>query len=137
MTKINKIIEEIKGIQDREMKMEYLIECSQRFKEVPARIAKRPFESKSLVPGCESQAYCWCEKENDSVKFFYAIENPQGISAKAFAVILDEGLSGEPVAEILKVPTQIVYDIFGSNITMGRGQGLINMLKMSQGLAKL
>ncbi len=137
MIKINQIIQEIKEIEDRETKMDYLIECAQRFKEVPERIAKRPFNQEHLVPGCESEAYCWCEKTGtDSFKFYFAVENPQGISAKAFAVILDEGLSGCGLDEIKSVSAEIVYDIFGQNITMGRGQGLINMLLMSQGLAK-
>lgn len=137
MSKINQTLQEIKEIEDRETKMDYLIECAQRFKEVPERIAKRPFNKEHIVPGCESEAYCWCEKTgSDSFKFYFAIENPQGISAKAFAVILDEGLSGCELNEIKSISSEIVYDIFGQNITMGRGQGLINMLLMSQGLAK-
>ena len=109
--------------------MELLVEYSSRFKEVPPDIAVRPFDDSHLVLGCESKAYVWAAPVKDgTLKYYFAVENPQGLSAKALAVILDETLSGEPVENIALVDQEMVYEIFGRGITMGRGQGLMGMV---------
>lgn len=77
------------------------------------------------------------EPAGDSgVKFHFAVENPQGISAKAMAVILDETLSGEDPDTIATVPADIVYQIFGKELSMGKGQGLMGMIELAKVLAK-
>jgi hypothetical protein len=53
---------------------------------------KRPFPAYNKVPACESDAYVFPVEKNGSLEFFFAVENPQGISAKALAVILAKGL---------------------------------------------
>jgi len=64
------------------------------------------------------------------MKLWFAVENPQGISAKAWAAILDETLSGQPLDEVARVPQDIIFRIFGRDISMGKGQGLIGMLEL-------
>jgi cysteine desulfuration protein SufE len=54
----------------------------------------------------------------------------------AFAVILDETLSGAPLDEILQVSDEIVYDIFGRSISMGKGLGLRSMIRMVKAFAE-
>ena len=88
-----------------------LISVADRFQDVPERIATRPFPEEHKVPACESQAYVWAEPLGDgTLKFHFAVENPQGISAKAMAVILDEALSGEPPEEVARVSGEVVYE---------------------------
>ena len=109
--------------------MELLVEYAERFREVPPEIAVRPFSDSHLVLGCESKAYVWADPQSDgSFKYYFAVENPQGLSAKALAVILDETLSGQPVESIRAVDPEMIYRIFGRGITMGRGQGLMGMV---------
>lgn len=125
------LIDEIRDIEDRDLRSDLLIEFSERFIEVPANIAVRPFPESHKAPACESEAYVWIVQNPDrSLKLYFAVENPQGISAKALAVILDEALSGSSAQEILEVSEDIVYDIFGRNITMGKGQGLMGMVRI-------
>lgn len=122
---------------DRNERVEMLIELADRFREVPPSVATRPFEEEHRVPRCESQAFVWAEDQADGrLKFHFAVENPQGLSAKAFAVLLDESLSGEPLEEILAVPGDIVFTLFGRDISMGKGEGLTGMLSMVKSLAK-
>ena len=46
-------------------------------------------------PQCESDAYVWAlKKPDDTLKLYFAVENPSGVSAKALAAILDKTLSG-------------------------------------------
>jgi len=94
--------------------LELLIGIADRFREVPAEIARRPFPTENLVPHCESQAYFWPEDRSDgTLGLHFAVENPQGVSARAMAVILDESLSGELLEEVVGVEDDLPYEIFG------------------------
>lgn len=134
--RLQTILDEFAELPDRESRMDLLIEMAEGFVEVPAAVACRPFDESHRVPGCESQVFAWAERNVDgSPQFYFAVENPQGISAKAFAVILDRALSGASLDEISATPDSLPYTIFGNHLTMGRGQGLSNMLRMVKKLA--
>ena len=106
-----------------------LLSYADQFKEVPPEIATRPFPEKHQIPQCESDAYVWALKQPDgTLKLYFAVENPSGISAKALAAILDKTLSGLPAAEIATVDCDIVERIFRQNISMGKGMGLMSMV---------
>jgi cysteine desulfuration protein SufE len=114
-----------------------LLSYADQFREVPASVATRPFPPSHQVPQCESDAYVWANKQPDgTVKLFFAVENPSGVSAKALAAILDKTLSGLPAAEIATVNCDIVEKIFRQNISMGKGMGLMAMVNAVQALAK-
>ncbi len=116
---------------DRGMRAEMLIEYADQFEEVPADIAARPFPELNRAPRCESEAYVFATDNPDgTMKLRFAVENPQGISAKAWAVILDETLSGQPLDQVARVPQDAIFKIFGRDISMGKGQGLIGMLDL-------
>ena len=114
-----------------------LLSYADQFKEVPPEIATRPFAKSHQVPQCESDAYVWALKQPDgTLKLYFAVENPSGISAKALAAILDRTLSGLPATEIAKVDCGIVEQIFRQNISMGKGMGLMSMVAAVRSLAK-
>ena len=52
------------------------------------------------------------------------------------AVILDETLSGEPASSLAQVPGELVYRIFGKDLSMGKSMGLMGMVSMVQACAK-
>jgi cysteine desulfuration protein SufE len=126
------------NLLDRGDRIQMLIDLADRFREVPEDIASRPFAEAHKVPGCESEAYVWAlpaetsrEASNPgALKFYFAVENPQGISAKAMAVILDEHLSGRAAKEVSAVPGDLVYDVFGRELSMGKSMGLMGMVSM-------
>jgi len=114
---------------DRAERAELLIEAADRFEEVPPSIATRPFPEENHVQRCESEAYVWAEDRPDgTLKFHFAVENPQGLSAKSWGVIMDETLSGQPLAEVAAVSPEVVFAIYGKDLSMGKGQGLMGML---------
>ena len=122
---------------DRNERIELLIEFADRFREVPPAVATRPFPEEHRVTRCESEAYVWAEERADgTLKFHFAVENPQGLSAKAWAVILDETLSGQPVEEVAAVPPDAVFQVFGKDLSMGKGQGLMGILDLVTRAAK-
>lgn len=131
--KLREALEDFEWVEDRNERAALLIETADRFLEVPETIATRPFPEENHVQRCESDAYVWAEPRPDgTLKFHFAVENPQGLSARAMAVILDETLSGAPIEEVAQVPCDIVHTIFGKEISMGKGQGLMGMTSMVQ-----
>ena len=114
-----------------------LLSYADQFKEVPPAIAARPFPKSHQIPQCESDAYAWARKmPDDTLKLYFAVENPSGVSAKALATILDKTLSGLPAREIATITPDIVEKIFRQNISMGKGMGLMSMVDAVRALAK-
>lgn len=129
--KIAEFLDLLGSVEDRQDRIEMLIGIADRFQEVPPEVAQRPFDSRNLIPHCESEAYCWpIELPDGGFKFHFAVENPQGISARAMAVILDEGLSGEPLEEVIKVEEDLPLEVFGRELSMGKSMGLNGMVAM-------
>lgn len=125
------------GFVDRAERIELLLEYADRFQEVPPEVAERPFPEENHVTRCESQAYVWAKDLPDgTLKYYFAVENPQGISAKAWSVMLDETLSGQPLEEVVRVPEESVMKVFGNDVSMGKGQGLMGILNMATAFAK-
>jgi sulfur transfer protein SufE len=132
-TKIPEKLEEILSyfsmLKDENEKMLLLVDYADKFQSVPESIAKKPYPNENKVEYCESEAYVWCMKQNDNtLKFYLAVENPNGISAKALCSILDKTISGLTAEEIIKIPTDIVYNIFGDKLSMGKNLGLAGIL---------
>jgi cysteine desulfuration protein SufE len=135
--KLEETLELLDLVPDRAERIQLLIDIADRFEEVPPRIARRPFSLDNQVPACESEAYVWGEERPDGkLDFHFAVENPQGISAKSLAVILDEGLSGAPLEQVAAVPQDLVYRVFGRELSMGKSMGLMGMVAMVAGMAR-
>ena len=114
-----------------------LLSYAEQFTEVPPEIAGRPFAQSHQVPQCESDAYVWALKRPDgTLKLYFAVENPSGVSAKALAAILDKTLSGLPPSEVAAIDASLVEKIFRQNISMGKGMGLMSMVQAVAALAK-
>jgi len=135
--RLSVLTETFEFVADMNERIQLLIDYADRFKEVPENIAKRPFLESHRVPFCESEAYVWLEQQPDhTLKLHFAVENPQGISAKALAAILDRTLSGLPAEQVIGISSDLVFKLFGRNISMGKGQGLMAMVSMVKSAAK-
>lgn len=127
--KLQEIVDTLEFIEDQQERIEFLIDYGEKFKEVPESVAQRPFPEENKVEYCESEAYVWTLRNNDGTfDFYFAVENPQGVSAKALASILKETLSGETAENILKVDTDLVHRIFGQKLSMGKNMGLSSLI---------
>lgn len=135
--KLKDFLETLAFVSEESERASLLISYADQFREVPPEIARRPFPEDHRVPFCESEAYVWGVPTPDgSLKFYFAVENPSGISAKALAVILDKTLSGTRPEEVAEVSPDIVEKIFRQNISMGKGMGLMSMVQTLQRLAR-
>lgn len=130
--RLAELVETLEGLERGE-RVDALISIAERFREVPERVARRPFPEDRRVPGCESQAFVWSVARPDgALDFHFAVENPQGISARAMAVILADTLAGESAEAIAAVPAEIVERIFGRELSTGKSLGLAGMLQFVQ-----
>ena len=118
-----------------------LIEYSDQFRGVPERIATRPYPLTNQVPHCESDTYVFVEPLEDAadprLQFFFAVENPFGVSARALSAILDQTVNGLPSSVIAGMPIDdLVPTLFGRNVSMGKGQGLLSIASVVKALAR-
>ncbi len=137
--KLTELVEDISSITDRREKAEVLIEIADRFSEVrvPADIALKPYEENHRAPACESDAFVWAVDQADgTLKFYFDVLNPQGLSAMAISVIIAETLSGQPLETVATISDDVIFDIFGKEISMGKGAGLMGILTLIRRAAK-
>lgn len=129
--KLSELLETLSMFPDENQRIDLLISYADNFNTVPEEIAQKPYPDENKVPFCESGAYVWVKKNtDDTLKFYFAVENPNGISAKALAVILDKTLSGEKPEVLIKLSDDLVYEIFGQGLSMGKNMGLTGMIQM-------
>ncbi|MFW6195116.1 MAG: SufE family protein [Chloroflexota bacterium] len=138
--KIPEPLEELVGqleSLDRTERGQMLIELSDEFHEVSPEVAQRPFPDDHRVQRCESEAYVWAtERDDGTLDFHYAVENPQWLSARALSSIMRETLSGQPLEQVAAVPEDIAYRVFGGELSMGKGQGLMGLVAMTTSYAR-
>lgn len=132
------LAEEFASITDRNERVEALIEIADRFDQVrvPPEIATKPYPEENHVQYCESDAYVWAQDNPDgTLRFYFDVLNPQGLSAMAMSVVLAEHLSGAPLEQVSKIDSDLVFKLFGREISMGKGQGLMGIIAMVRGAA--
>ncbi|MEO6063648.1 MAG: SufE family protein [Thermoflexales bacterium] len=118
-----------------------LIEYSDQFRGVPDRIATRPYPLSNQVPHCESDTYVFVEPMEGAadprLHFHFAVENPFGVSARALSAILDQTVNGMPASVIAAMPIDdLVPTLFGRNVSMGKGQGLLSIASVVKAVAR-
>lgn len=135
--KLDELQDTLDMFSDPGSRADLLIGFADKFTEVPAGIATRPYPKSHQVPQCESEAYVWAQVLPDrTLQLHFAVENPSGISARALAVILDSVYSGQPAEDVLALDPDIVERVFRQNISMGKGLGLKSMVLAVQALTR-
>lgn len=135
--KLAETLDLLASIPDRSERIQALIDYSDGYREAPAEVASRPFPEESRVPACESQAFVFPRLRPDgTLDFHFAVDNPQGISAMALAAILAETVSGAPLEQVAAISQDIVYPIFGKELSMGKTMGLMGMVSMVKAAAR-
>ena len=116
-------------ISSREERIEYLIALADEFTPVPATIASKPYDEARRVVGCESEAFVWAVERGDGrLDFYFDVLNPQGLSAMALSAVLTESCCGAPLEQVAAIPGDVVFQLFGKEISMGKGFGLTALL---------
>lgn len=133
--RLQEAVENLNFFEDRAERIDALISLAKQFDPVPPDVATRPYPEEHKVQGCESEVYVFARHE-DGVRIYVAVENPQGMSAMAMAVLLQQSLNGSSAEEIARVDENVVYEVFGRELSMGKSMGLMGMVRMIKILAK-
>ena len=131
--KLEEVLEDFSFITDRNERAAWLIDAADRFDEVRVapEVATPPYDEAQRVLACESDAYVWALPDDEgTLQYRFDVLNPQGLSAMALAVILADCCSGAPLQQVAQVPQDIVLGIFGREVSMGKGQGLMGLVTM-------
>lgn len=137
--KLAELVEDMASITDRRERADLLIEIADRFDEVkvPPTLAVKPYDERHKAPACESDAYVWAVDQPDgTLRYYFDVLNPQGLSAMAMAVILGETVSGQPLEQVVKVSDDVVFKLFGKELSMGKGAGLMGILALVRAEAR-
>lgn len=129
--KLQDVLDDLGSITDRSERTDLLIETADRFPtvRVPAQVAVAPYAEAHKAPACESDAYVWAVDQPDgTLHYYFDVLNPQGLSAMAMSVILGETVSGAPLHEVAAISDEIVFTLFGKEISMGKGAGLMGII---------
>ncbi len=137
--KLAEMVEDLESITDRRERAEMLIEIADRFSEVkvPNTVATKPYDERHRAPACESEAYVWAGDQPDgTLQYYFDVLNPQGLSAMAMSVILGETVSGQPPEQVVNVSDDVIFKIFGKELSMGKGAGLMGILALVRAEAR-
>jgi sulfur transfer protein SufE len=112
-------------------RVEQLIGWADEFVPVPAEIAAPPYPDSARVPHCESGVSVFpVDRADGTLDFHFAVESRHALAARAWAVVLSRTCSGQPLERVADIPEDVMFRIFGPDLSMGKGQGLSGMLDM-------
>lgn len=132
---IRSVLDDLAFLEDRRARMEYLISLGESYQAADEREVPRRPETK--VPGCESEVFFHALPiDSNHIRVRYAVDNPQGISAMAMAKVLEDGVAGATVEEVREIPENLAEQMFGRELSMGKGMGLGHMVRMAKDAAR-
>lgn len=115
---------------DRADRIQTLIEVADQYRAIPESEIPKPYPEERRVPGCETEVFIFDAPKDHDWPCLVAVQNPQGISAMALAVMLSKGMKGASLGELEALSGELVYKIFGRELSMGKSMGLTNTLEM-------
>jgi cysteine desulfuration protein SufE len=131
--KLQEALDDFSYITTRTERQDFLIQIADQFSDVKVvpDVAMQPYDETHRVPACESDAFVWAvENPDGTLHYYFDVLNPQGLSAMAMATILGQTCSGAPLEQVANLNTEIVFDFFGKDISMGKGQGLMGIVNV-------
>ncbi|WOG97875.1 hypothetical protein DCAR_0417216 [Daucus carota subsp. sativus] len=125
--KLQEIVKLFQSVQEPKAKYEQLLFYGRNLKPLDARFKI----SDNKVQGCVSQVWVRAYFDDDKNVVFEA--DSDSVLTKGLAALLVQGLSGEPVEEIVRVsPDFAVLLGLQQSLTPSRNNGFLNMLKLMQ-----
>ncbi|MFM9873243.1 MAG: SufE family protein [Fimbriimonadaceae bacterium] len=126
-TPIQEFVENLSFIDDRAERIQILIELSRSYK---AANQEKPYPAENRVPGCESEVYTWLTLTPEgTLNLDIAVDNPQGISAMSLAALIASGLQNQLPTTANQLDEDLVYALFGKELSMGKSMGLTNLVR--------
>jgi hypothetical protein len=132
-----RIVDSFRSIKDQAERMMMLIEFASCYVDPPPSIAKRPYPAEcKLSTACKDIFFWAIPRPDQRLDFYFAIECREGVSAKAFAVMLSRTLSGVELEKIAAVSSEVIDVIFGSAMPPDNRAVLETMLEAVRSAAR-
>ncbi|MCB0826287.1 MAG: SufE family protein [Armatimonadetes bacterium] len=125
---LEQFLSDLAQLSDRNERIEYLISLAHDF--VPYADAPDPLPEDNRVRGCESEVFAFSTAPEGKIHLEFVVLNKQGLSAMALGKILQDSFNGMPVDSIQCIDQDIVKEIFGRELSMGKAVGLANTVSM-------
>ncbi|KAI9083514.1 hypothetical protein K1719_034456 [Acacia pycnantha] len=130
--KLQEIVKLFQSAQEPRAKYEQLMFYGKNLKPLDAQFKTR----ENKVEGCVSQVWVRAFLDQDKNVFYEA--DSDSVLTKGLAGLLVQGLSGRPVAEVVRIsPDFVVHLGLQQSLTPSRNNGFLNMLKLMQKKALL
>ncbi len=134
--KLRAVLDHLSSLADRAERVQALVDIAAALRPLPPMFGQPPFPEERRVPRCESGVFVWEEGRSDgTLNFHFAVQNPQGIAARAAAAILQKTLSGAPLAEVAALPPDLFEEVFGGELSTGKALGMAAMVNRVRALA--
>lgn len=132
-----RIVDSFRSINDEAERMMMLIEFASCYVDPPPTIAHRPYPEECKLSTNYAKIYFWAvPRPDERLEFYFAVEDKEGVSAKAFAVMLSRTLSGADLPKVAAVPSEVVDIIFGNGIEPEKRSALLAMLEAVRSAAQ-
>lgn len=128
---LQETLDDLALLPDRAERIEYLISLADTYKPVSESDIPKPYPESARVPACESEVFVFVGLDDDKhLDLKIAVENPQGMSAMAMAAVLRDALQGQDPALAQSIDEEVVFQLFGRELSMGKSMGLTNLVRM-------
>ncbi|KAF7822682.1 sufE-like protein 1, chloroplastic/mitochondrial [Senna tora] len=125
--KLQQIIKLFQSVQEPKAKYEQLMFYGKNLKPLDAQFKTR----ENKVEGCVSQVWVRAFLDQDKNVVYEA--DSDSVLTKGLAALLVQGLSGRPVAEIVRISPDFAVQLgLQQSLTPSRNNGFLNMLKLMQ-----
>lgn len=117
-------------------KLEYLLELADRLPPLPDWLMARR-DSMEVVHECMTTVFVHVDKGDDGRLAFYLDVPPESPTVRGYATILQEGLDGTTLDELLAVPTEFylkmgLQQVLSGQRLTGIGAILAHMKRLAQ-----
>ena len=116
--RLQEIIDDFAALEGQE-KLEYLMELSEQLPPLPEWLAARRDEM-DMVHECMTTVFVHATRDDDGRLTFYLDVPPESPTVRGYASILQQGLEGVTLPELLAVPTEFYLGLGLQQVLSGQ-----------------
>ncbi len=116
--KLQEIVSDFEVLEGQE-KLEYLLELAEQLPPLPGWLLARR-DQMDVVHECMTTVFVYAEMEPEGRIQFYMDVPPEAPTVRGYAMLLQEGLSGETLATIAAVPTEFYLQMGLQRVLSGQ-----------------